>query len=204
MPFVPSVIVMTNTLGTALGALSLLVAGSGLAVAASGSGPSGAVNACVTRSTGDLRLAKKGCRPGERPLTWNVKGPTGPTGPPGPPGSPGAPGAQGAPGQDGAPGGEGPPGPAGVSGLQTVYDLGTLDSVSPKSNQVSCPEGTQVVGSGGRIAVIPGFGDENYVHLTGVSVDATLTTVTVEAAEAPGGFGGAWRAIPVAICATVG
>jgi hypothetical protein len=87
----------------------LLVAGGGLAIAATSGGP--AISACASKKTGALRLARK-CRHNERTLSWNQTGPPGPQGKRGPTGSKGATGAKGA---QGPPGAQGAPGPGATS-----------------------------------------------------------------------------------------
>lgn len=82
----------------------LLVAGTGVAVAAI-PGAGGAIHACYD-SKGNLRVIDAGqsCSKHETPLSWNQQGP---------------PGVQGLPGQDGEDGDPGEPGP----GLASVEDL---------------------------------------------------------------------------------
>jgi hypothetical protein len=100
----------------------------GLAFGA-GSDPA-TITACITRSTGDVRIpgSGKACRASERKLRWNAEGETGPkgatgatgavgnTGAPGQPGPAGSPGATGADGPAGSAGTRGPTGPPGATG----------------------------------------------------------------------------------------
>jgi hypothetical protein len=76
-----------------LGLLALFIALGGTSYAvSSGRGGPGEVQACVSRASGDVRVAKK-CRPSERRLIWSKQGvpgqagPTGATGPAGPTGT---------------------------------------------------------------------------------------------------------------------
>jgi hypothetical protein len=82
--------------GTVLGLAALVVAASGVALAAPGGGQ-GELSACVHRSGGGFYKARK-CATGDRRLTWSVRGPAGP------PGATGAAGATGRAGPQGVPG----------------------------------------------------------------------------------------------------
>jgi hypothetical protein len=87
----------------AVAVAALLAACSGLALAATSSGPP--IRACADKSSGALRLGSK-CRRTERAVTWSKAGA---------PGAQGAPGAAGAPGPAGSAGAAGPQGPAGTA-----------------------------------------------------------------------------------------
>jgi hypothetical protein len=80
-------------LAIALGAVLAVTAGIGVATGAIPSSD-GKINACQAKVSGFryLRLLDSGesCRGGEKPLSWNQKGPAGPPGPAGPKGSGGA------------------------------------------------------------------------------------------------------------------
>ena len=56
-----------------------------------GSAAADVINACITKSTGQVRIVSTPaqCKSNEAPLTWNVNGPVGPQGPPGADGQPG-------------------------------------------------------------------------------------------------------------------
>jgi hypothetical protein len=106
---------------------ALVVAMSGLSIGAVLDGQ-GRIVGCYAKKGGDLRVLTKArtCRPGEKRLRWNQRGPAGPTGatgpvgatgPTGPAGADGAPGAPGQPGQPGQTGPEGPQGSAASSML---------------------------------------------------------------------------------------
>lgn len=71
------------------------------------------INACVSRTTGEVRILQTGqtCTATEEPLQWGVVGLQGPTGPAGPAGAVGPAGPQGATGA------AGPRGPQGVGDL---------------------------------------------------------------------------------------
>ncbi len=90
--------------GTVVAYLALFLAIGGRAYAASGSfvGHNGAINGCVPKGGGALKVFKPGkkCPGGNVPVSFNAKGPEGPAGP------------QGLPGKDGAAGLQGPIGPA--------------------------------------------------------------------------------------------
>ncbi len=102
---------------------ALVLAGSGLAVAAS-SGGGAVIHGCVSKRTGALRVIKPGaggragrCVTGERPLSWNKQGPRG---------LPGKQGNQGNPGQRGQ---------QGPGSVEYTWSLG------PTSSQVLGPAG---------------------------------------------------------------
>jgi hypothetical protein len=60
-----------------------VIAGSAFATAAV-IGPDGEINACYAKKGGALEVSKKKkCGKGEKPISWNQKGPAGPQGPPG-------------------------------------------------------------------------------------------------------------------------
>ncbi|HTR74351.1 MAG TPA: tail fiber protein [Solirubrobacterales bacterium] len=97
-------------------ALFLALGGSAYAVDGSQAGSS-TVAACYDKKNGDLRiLTGPRCKPGERPVTWNVEGPQGQAGPEGKSGSQGETGPQGPEGQKGEEGPMGPEGPKGQEG----------------------------------------------------------------------------------------
>ncbi|MBU6280410.1 MAG: hypothetical protein KGN78_14310 [Actinomycetales bacterium] len=74
----------------------------------------GAVNACVDKVTGVLRLlGTRACTASETPMSWSVIGPRGASGPIGPRGPVGLTGAQGPSGQTGS---QGPSGTRGAQG----------------------------------------------------------------------------------------
>lgn len=98
---------------------ALLGASGGWALAASGGV---AIHACVNRHNGTLRLAGR-CRRAERPVTWNVQGPSGPQGPGGPAGPVGSVGPAG---PQGGQGGQGPPGAPATTLFAYVHENGAL------------------------------------------------------------------------------
>lgn len=111
--------------GTVLGALAVVLALGGGAVAAI-PGSDGSVSACYSTKNGSVRIidAEAGatCKSKERSITWNQTGPPGPqgdrgpSGPEGPRGEPGPTGAQGPQGEPGPAGPQGEPGPTGPAG----------------------------------------------------------------------------------------
>lgn len=87
------------------GVASAVLAAGLVTVPASTAGAAGTVyQACADKKTGAMRLILKGkkCKPGEKKLRWNVKGPAGIAGPIGPQGPQGPTGAAGARGPAGA------------------------------------------------------------------------------------------------------
>lgn len=80
--------------------------------------------ACANNRTGVLRYSTNGrcSRTTERPLTWNISGPTGPAGPAGLQGPVGAAGQQGPAGSDGSDGSDGAPGATGPAGRFVAVD----------------------------------------------------------------------------------
>lgn len=99
--------------GTVVAYLALFLAIGGGAYAASGSfvGHNGAINGCVPKGGGALKVFKPGkkCPSGNVPVSFNAKGSQGPVGP------------QGLPGKEGTAGLQGPIGPATYA---AVDDLG--------------------------------------------------------------------------------
>lgn len=79
-------------------------------------------NACVTKSTGGVRVVPAGntCKSNEYPISWNEVGPQGPAGPQGQAGPQGDVGAVGPQGEVGPAGPTGPQGDAGPVGPQGV------------------------------------------------------------------------------------
>ena len=83
----------------------------------------GVYTGCYEARTGVVRLIRgsKGCRAGERRVTWSRRGPKGPVGPKGVPGSRGPAGPRGETGdtgQQGIPGSQGSSGPQGPTGVR--------------------------------------------------------------------------------------
>ena len=66
----------------------------------------GTIHACRTLKSGKLRVVADpdSCKPKERKLSWNIRGPKGDPGPPGVTGAQGPAGEQGATGEQGAAG----------------------------------------------------------------------------------------------------
>ena len=107
--------------GVAVGLAAGIVIAAGAAYAAI-PGSDGAISACYSKSTGQLRVidAEAGarCKSGETVLTWNKQGPVGPQGAQGPRGPAGPQGETGPAGQQGERGPDGPQGETGVAGPQ--------------------------------------------------------------------------------------
>jgi hypothetical protein len=139
-------------------ALTVLVIGAGIAAAAA---PDSMINGCVG-PTGVLRVLNPpatGCGLLERPIQWNVQGPTGPQGPAGPagpagptgPAGPAGPqGETGAPGPAGPQGPAGPPGPSGITGYQHVFQSVPIPNGAFRNGTLDCPAGKRVL-SGGAV-----------------------------------------------------
>jgi hypothetical protein len=107
----------------ALAAIAVTGIASGAALQSQTSGipnARGVYSGCYVIASGTLRLVpgRKGCRSGERRVTWNRSGRRGPVGPVGPQGETGLQGPQGPPGERGAPGATGSAGPQGPAGPQ--------------------------------------------------------------------------------------
>jgi hypothetical protein len=118
----------------------------------------GTINACVTRSTGEIRLqTERGkCPRGAEVLIWNQAGPQGLTGSQGPAGVQGPAGPQGGVGPQGPVGSQGPAGPQGPVGLpapsavpQIQYVWGDFPYPGTSVSRAICPPDTVVVGGGG-------------------------------------------------------
>lgn len=105
-----------------------LALGGASATAFAHSGDVNLIHACVTKTSGALRIIAptQTCKNGEFPLDWNIQGATGPAGPQGPQGlqglqgQTGATGATGLQGPTGPVGGQGPQGVPGISGYEVV------------------------------------------------------------------------------------
>jgi hypothetical protein len=93
------------------------------------------INACVSKSTGQLRVLKKGgtCTGTEKALSWNSAGVQGPPGPQGPQGPAGP---------------QGPQGPPGLSGFHTVTQQTVVPAGAVAALDVGCASGeTAISGS---------------------------------------------------------
>ena len=100
-----------------LGAVALLGVVAATFAAAAIPDDDGTIHACRMLKSGKLRVVADpdSCKPRERKLSWNIRGPKGDPGSPGVAGAQGPAGEQGATGEQGA---AGPPGPAGPVGPQ--------------------------------------------------------------------------------------
>jgi hypothetical protein len=143
---------LTKSKVIALGTVvAVAVAGAAVAVAA----PLGDTASQATQraayfvckeSSGVLRMTSKarGCRPGERFLTWKGRGAPGPEGPQGPTGSQGP---QGARGPQGVPGPQGPAGGGGgytVTNGEDTYPFISFAYVNGVEGSVVIDAGTQI------------------------------------------------------------
>ena len=141
-----------------LASLVLLVLSSGVAIAVH---DANTLHACASKKEGTLRLVSDpgACNAArEFAVEWNKSGEPGPVGPQGPAGPQGPSGPQGETGAAGPEGSQGPAGPAGptgptgpgggVAGAHDEFELGTLDSQTPKSAEVFCPDGEFALGGG--------------------------------------------------------
>jgi Lamin Tail Domain len=154
------------------------VAISGAAVAAIPD-EDGVIHACRKVEGGALRAVARAsfCRPGERKLAWNQRGPAGPAGAAGPTG------AQGVAGPKGATGDQGPQGPAGpalasfdsLAGLSCT-SAGKAGTISISYDASALAQIKCLVGSGGpatirinefSVGVACALGDE-FVELVNV------------------------------------
>lgn len=145
-------------------AASALVVAGGIAYAGIPSAD-GTITACFTKSGGALRVidaeAGQTCAKNEIQLQWSKQGvpgpqgpqgPAGPAGPAGPQGETGPAGPEGPAGPAGPAGPQGPAGPAGgVAGAHEKFELGLLNSTSPKGVEVRCDAGEVALGGGHNI-----------------------------------------------------
>jgi hypothetical protein len=89
-----------------------------------------------------------------------------------------------------------------IPGAFAATAAGPLDSANAKSATVTCPAGTRVTGAGGEGASVDAAGDEWYWAPQAIRPDAALTSVTVDARDAPGKAGDpAWQPRAWAVCA---
>ncbi|MGH9137863.1 MAG: hypothetical protein ACRD0G_12560 [Acidimicrobiales bacterium] len=110
-------------------------------------GADGVLHGCYQATggaTGALRVVDEGgqCRVGERPISWNERGPAGDPGPQGPPGETGPAGPAGPQGESGA------TGPAGVSGYNTHVSEVMVTAGSNEVLEAKCDSGTKAMGGG--------------------------------------------------------
>jgi hypothetical protein len=107
-----------STSAMVLGAVALMLAGSGAYALASSGG--GTITVCVSHSRGTLYKARK-CAKHDGTLSWNTQGPAGATGPQGRQGLQGPTGPTGATGSTGR---QGPSGPQGQPGTGNACNAG--------------------------------------------------------------------------------
>jgi hypothetical protein len=122
------------------------------------------IYACVNLADGAVRIVDTpdACKKNERPLEWNVQGPTGEPGEPGPQGEPAlCPPADvqviGVEGPPGPPGADGQDGVDGVLGYEIVEQIYSEEVVGPAEYlhlYASCPAGKRALGGG--FALFPG------------------------------------------------
>lgn len=126
---------------TVLGAVAVLGVVAATFAAAAIPDDDGTIHACRLLKSGKLRVVADPdrCRPKERKLSWNIRGPKGDAGPAGVAGAQGPPGEQGATGEPGA---AGPPGPAGPQGSKGDPGAG-LSSFEALSGLACTFEGDQ-------------------------------------------------------------
>jgi hypothetical protein len=141
------------------------------------------ITGCYKKKGGDLRVIdvekEPKCRPSERRLPWNQKGPKGDQGPPGPqgpPGSQGPPGAQGAPGPQGPTGPQGQPGAPGPSGpsAYSVVLSGDCDDIQAAIDQLPASGGAVLVAAGTYVCSDPIVIDRDRVSLRGTGQATVL------------------------------
>lgn len=142
----------------AIALLALFVALGGSAQALVGHpfvGADGTLYACVTTSSGAVRIVRAGtsCRRRELLLSWNEKGPSGDPGPAGLPGPKGDTGPVGPKGETGPKGDAGPPGPKGdpaaAAAAPSFYVVDT-PGVAQGGAIAYCRSGDVAVGGGGH------------------------------------------------------
>ena len=136
---------------------------------------------CAQENNGQLRIVQSPneCRPSERAVSWNLRGPAGPAGPQGlpgpqgPPGDPGTIGPAGLKGEKGEPGAPGPIGPQGPQGIQgqpgppgADVSAGTI-----VGTLTSCNQGDNLLG---RTVALRG---ESFVGYTGSQGEFRLSYV---------------------------
>ncbi|WP_211656656.1 collagen-like protein, partial [Patulibacter medicamentivorans] len=118
----------------ALLALFIALGGTSYAVTSAAKPSSKTYYACVTKryKTLNLSSADGSCRPGERKISFNAKGPAGLRGASGIAGAKGADGAIGPAGAKGADGAAGPAGPKGADGAKG--EAGADGATGPKGD----------------------------------------------------------------------
>ena len=144
---------MNRTAKLAIGVLGaiVLVLG-GVAAYAAIPSSTGVFTACMTKSSGTIRLveATETCRSSEQKVSWNQAGQ---------PGTPGQDGQDGAPGEDGQDGAPGTNGTNGVSGysMNSRFAIAS-DHIGLGSYTVSifCPNARVALGGGGRARLLNG------------------------------------------------
>ena len=132
------------TAGFPLGAASaLVIAGSGVALAAIPSTTTGKITGCINTKTAVLRVidyqAGKRCFKTEKAVSWNQRGPKGATGAQGPTGPKGDTGAQGPAGSIGPQGPIGPKGDTGPQGSDGDPGVGINRSTVIAQGDVTVP-----------------------------------------------------------------
>jgi hypothetical protein len=172
-----------TTVGVLSVAAVLVLAGASVAYSQT---DSDAINGCVEKTTGALRVlsdtSPKVCSSNETMLTWNQQGPVGPTGPKGDQGPQGVPGPKGDQGPQGNPGPKGDQGPQGIPGPQGVPGLSglqivTSDSAASSANYqvhtATCPAGKKAI-SGGAFPILD-TGVSGIVNLVAIHVSRPFT-----------------------------
>lgn len=84
-----------------------------------------------------------------------------------------------------------------TSTVQIIETTGVYNSTGLKVATSTCPAGTTVYGSGGRVNSPSGNYDK--IHLVEVRA-RTQTTVTVMASEVTAGYTGNWQVVAIAYC----
>jgi hypothetical protein len=160
-----------TTVGVLSVAAVLVLAGASVAYSQT---DSDAINGCVEKTTGALRVlsdtSPKVCSSNETMLTWNQQGPVGPTGPKGDQGPQGVPGPKGDQGPQGIPGPQGVPG---LSGLQVVTSDSAASSANYQVHTATCPAGKKAI-SGGAFPILD-TGVSGIVNLVAIHVSRPFT-----------------------------
>jgi Collagen triple helix repeat (20 copies) len=144
-----------NAPALALGIVAVILAAGGGAYAATSSGRTRTITACIDHNTGGFYRAHN-CARHDKTLSWNARGPAGPAGQKGATGvqgSKGDPGAQGLKGDMGAQGLKGDTGATGVAHVITRTSSFTFPALNGATGQVldgtaSCLAGETPVSGG--------------------------------------------------------
>src|SRR4051812_46865012 len=140
--------------GTVLGGLALVVAVTGVGIAAIPAG-NGVISACYAKKGGAVRVIdtakKQKCTRKEKALSFNQKGLPGPKGDTGAQGGPGVAGTNGSKGIDGSPGQPGSSGPGLIFGTLTVTQGTTTYTSIGGANTTTQPDSFTLIPPGATL-----------------------------------------------------